>query len=139
MKVLKCRKGASAVEFALVLPVLIVFVFGIIEFGLLMYNQQVITNASREGARAGIVQALSRPTLSDIQAVVTNYCANRLVTFGSGGGSPVTTLPNAPCSAFGNNLTVSVTYTYQWLVISHFVPGLGATKTLSAQTVMRCE
>ena len=54
------QKGASAVEFALVLPLLMLITFGIIEFGMLMYNKQVITNASREGARAGIVASSPR-------------------------------------------------------------------------------
>ena len=53
MTMWKNNKGASAVEFALVLPILIVLLFGIVEFGLLMYNKAVITNASREGARDG--------------------------------------------------------------------------------------
>ena len=54
------QKGASLVEFALVLPLLMLILWGIIEFGLLLYNKQVITNASREGARAGIVAANPR-------------------------------------------------------------------------------
>ena len=50
------QKGAAMVEFALILiPLLMLITFGIIEFGMFMYNQQVLTNASREGARAGIV------------------------------------------------------------------------------------
>ena len=66
MKYRFSQRGASAVEFALILPLLIVLTFGIIEFGLLMYNQQVLTNAAREGARYGIVQ--TDPT----DAAVTN-------------------------------------------------------------------
>ncbi|HKK00735.1 MAG TPA: TadE/TadG family type IV pilus assembly protein, partial [Desulfuromonadales bacterium] len=49
------ERGASAVEFALVLPLLLVILFGIIEFGFILYDKAMITNASREGARAGIV------------------------------------------------------------------------------------
>ena len=44
------QKGAALIEFAIVLPLLLLLVFGAIEFGLLFYNKQVITNASREGA-----------------------------------------------------------------------------------------
>ena len=51
----KDQTGASAVEFAIILPLLVVFVFGIIEFGLIFYNKAMLTNASREAARAGIV------------------------------------------------------------------------------------
>ena len=53
MKNLKSRRnerGAVFVEFVIVLPFLLVFLIGMIEFGLLFYNQQVLTNASREGA-----------------------------------------------------------------------------------------
>ena len=49
------ERGASAVEFAIVLPVLVMFVFGIIEFGIVFYNKAMITNACREAARAAIV------------------------------------------------------------------------------------
>ncbi len=44
--------GAAAVEMALVLPFLMVILMGIIEFGRVLYSHQVITNASREAARA---------------------------------------------------------------------------------------
>jgi Flp pilus assembly protein TadG len=54
--ILQKENGAAAVEFAILLPLLAGLVFGIIEFGLLLYNQQVITNASREGARAAIME-----------------------------------------------------------------------------------
>lgn len=45
------ERGAVAIEFALLLPVLLAFVFGIIEFGLAFNAQISITSASREGAR----------------------------------------------------------------------------------------
>jgi len=70
MKKLRGHKGAAAVEFALVLLPLIILVFGAIEFGVLLYNQQVITNASREGARAGIVQQNPRVDESTIRGIV---------------------------------------------------------------------
>lgn len=46
--------GASAVEFALVLPVLVILVFGITEFGRLFMQDQTVGNAAREGARLGV-------------------------------------------------------------------------------------
>jgi Flp pilus assembly protein TadG len=126
--------GASAVEFAIVLPLLVLLLFGTIEFGLLLYNQQVITNASREGARAGIVAHSPRASDGDISAVVTGYCGGNLVTFGA---------PNVPvinCARTGNNfqddLTVQVTYNYDFLVLSNL--GFGQ-RVLSAQTVMKME
>lgn len=59
MRILK-NKGAAVVEFAVVLPILLLLVFGIIEFGFLLYNKAMLTNASREAARVGIVYTLDR-------------------------------------------------------------------------------
>ena len=49
------REGAAAVEFALVLNLLLLLLMGMIDFGHAWFLRQVITNASREGARAGVV------------------------------------------------------------------------------------
>lgn len=47
--------GQSTVEFALVLPILLMLIFGMMDFGWLFYNKVMINNASREGARYAIV------------------------------------------------------------------------------------
>ena len=60
------ERGASAIEFAVILPLLLVVLFGIIEFGFVLYNKAVLTNACREGARAGIVSAFPRLTRDGI-------------------------------------------------------------------------
>jgi Flp pilus assembly protein TadG len=142
MKAMKDRRGASAVEFALVLPLLIVLLFGIVEFGLLMYNKAVITNASREGARAGIVFS-PRPDETSIKKVASDYADPRVVSFGA---KRVTdpSVPSGKCTAFGNDLIVNVSYPYQFLVFSNVVSLLGSgtmsnTVTLTARTVMKCE
>jgi Flp pilus assembly protein TadG len=51
---IRAVKGASAVEFALVLPVLLLILFGIIEYGWVLTYQIVLTNAVSQGARAGV-------------------------------------------------------------------------------------
>ena len=135
--ILKNQKGASAVEFALILPLLILVIFGIIEFGLLLYNQQVITNASREGARAGIVVGLDRSgneheTIS--QNTATNYCSNHLVTF-SDDSSPLSISTSGGASS-GDDLTVTVSYLYDFLMLSNL--GIGPV-TLDAKTIMKLE
>ena len=88
------EKGAAIVEFAIILPLLLLLVFGMIEFSLLMYNKAMITNASREGARRGIVyrvtynsdtKKMEYDPLAEgqIQAEVTSYLSNHLITFSS--------------------------------------------------------
>ena len=48
--------GQSLVEFAMVLPLFLVLLFGLVDFGRAFYSWMVITNGAREGARAGAVQ-----------------------------------------------------------------------------------
>jgi len=130
------RKGASAIEFALVLPVLVLLLFGIIEFSIILFDKAVITNASREGARAGIVFADPRPTDAQISAVVNTYCSDHLITFGS--ASPVTTFPIRGSSS-GDTLSVRVLYQYDFLVLPNFISSLTGGINLAAETVMRME
>ncbi len=51
------EKGQSLVEFAMVLPIFIMLVFAIIDFGAALFNDVTLNNAVREGARRGAVQA----------------------------------------------------------------------------------
>ena len=129
--------GASAVEFAIILPVLILFLFGIIEFSILFYDKAVITNASREGARAGIVYRYpERVTDGEIQQVVIDYCADHLITFAE---TPSLTISTTPGLEAGDPLTVTVDYYYQFLVLPNFVTALTGGINLAATTVMRME
>ena len=144
---LNTEKGASLVEFTLILPLLLLLVFGIIEFGLLMYNKAMLTNASREGARAGIVfhtdpvtSALDRLSQAEITQIVNDYCQNYLVTFGSTPNLTVTTDPTTSETVpSGDYLTVDVTYQYEFLLVPAFVSGLGGGLNLLASTTMRAE
>jgi Flp pilus assembly protein TadG len=138
------QKGTSAVEFALILPLLMIITFGIIEFGMLIYNQQVITNASREGARAGIVASIPRvpPTgANSIESVVQSYCASHMVTFGTQNTPTITNPPAgySPTASFRDPLTVQVNYQYSFLVIPNFIPGIARLRNMQAATTMRYE
>ena len=130
------RKGGAAIEAALLLPMTLLLIFGMIEFGLLLYNRQIITNASREGARAAIVVSDTRLTDAEIASVVDAYCQDRLVTFGTAAGPSTSTTNAGPACVFGTDLTVRVTYDYDFLVLTNF--GFGPVQ-LEAQTVMKCE
>jgi Flp pilus assembly protein TadG len=133
---IKDQNGATAVEFAIILPLLVLLLFGIIEISLLLYNKQVITNATREGVRLGvIVRAPERYSDDDIREEIKNYAQNHLVTFGSD------TLDdghiNIPgrCLTFGCDLEVEVTYDYEFLVLKNLL----GTITLKATSTMRME
>lgn len=66
------RRAAAAVEFAIVLPLLVLLLFGIWEVGRMVQAQQLVSNAAREGARAASTGARS---LSEVEEVVRRYLA----------------------------------------------------------------
>lgn len=135
--VMKKNKGSAAVEFALVMPVLIVLVFGIIEFGLALYDKAVITNASREGARAGIVFRETPMTDGELTSLINDYCQDKLVTFGS--DTNVRTTITREGALSGDDLTVTVAYKYDYLVLPGFISALSGGLNLNATTIMRME
>ena len=144
------QRGAAAVEFAIILPLLVVFLFGIIEFSIMFYDKAVITNASREGARAGIVFDDPRIDAPGIRSIIYNYLdANpdgtdpkRLISFGP---DPLTPPPVTACVDSGDELVVTVTYTYDFLIVPDILAAFfsggafGSGATISATTKMRCE
>ena len=69
IKKLLGEKGASAVEFAIILPVLIMLVFGIIQFGLAFNKYIALTHAAREGARLAAVGIYEEDPIYFEQAV----------------------------------------------------------------------
>ncbi|MBW8383916.1 MAG: pilus assembly protein [Youngiibacter sp.] len=67
------EKGQSAVEFALVLPLLLILLLGIIEFGWFLNAKITITGAAREGARYYAIHGGETGSLSAVENVVANY------------------------------------------------------------------
>jgi hypothetical protein len=142
------QRGVAMVEFAIILPLLLVLTFGIIEFGLVLYNKQVITNASREGARAGIVAADPRYDATYIESVVDTYVADNLVTFGADKDPDVYVNGYSSNPSLGDELKVDVEFDYQFLVLPPLLSLLSAVSddfsgwsplTLRASTLMRYE
>jgi Flp pilus assembly protein TadG len=136
-KRLKSCGGASAVEFAVILPLLVLILFGIIEFGLAFYDKAMITNASREGARAGIVYRDPLVSNGEIAAVVNTYLRNHLVTFGGSTTAKVDVVRNG--GSPGGELKVRVAYTYTFLALPRLSSTLGRGINMAAETAMRME
>ncbi|MDP3181830.1 MAG: TadE/TadG family type IV pilus assembly protein [Desulfobaccales bacterium] len=126
------QKGAAGLEFAIIAALFLMIIFGIIEFGLIMYAKGIITNAGREGARFGVIYSSPRKTDPEIQAKVQDYLQ------GSGFTDPVVITVTGAGGSTEANLTVKVDYTYHFLILPSFVPGI-SNITLSAETVMRLE
>jgi len=138
------ERGAATVEFAIIFTLLIALLFGIIEFGILIYDNHVLTNASREGARAGLVMRTPRLSDNEIQTIIRNYAEEYMVTFGPTStlifeSSPPWITPSQSSRTgllFGTELKINVKYSYRFLILSGF--GLGPI-TLEAETRMKME
>jgi Flp pilus assembly protein TadG len=72
-RVPRTRSGAAAVEFAFVIPVLLLLMLGVWEFGRLIEAQQIISNAAREGAR---LASTGNYTASAVDTAIKNYMSN---------------------------------------------------------------
>ena len=86
------RLGATVVEFAIVAPLLFLFIFAMIEFGRMVMVEQILTNAAREGARRGI---LEQSTRAEVETIVSDYLTESSISgatvLGSGGRLPFST------------------------------------------------
>lgn len=106
----RSNRGAIAVEFALVLLLLLLILFGTIEFGWAFFTKAVVTNAAREGARLAVT-----PFADDaaVETRVQSYLDNFLLT----GTRTIDVAPSVsvgppPLPASGTPVTVTVSYNY---------------------------
>lgn len=115
-------RGAAAVEFALLLPILLALVFGIVEFGRAYHIQSTLSGAAREGVR---VMALTN-NLGEATAAVTTYSPTL---------NPADLAVAAtPCPSTGGGST-RVTVTYTFTSLTGWIP-MGPTMTGTG--TMRC-
>jgi Flp pilus assembly protein TadG len=135
------ESGAELIEFALALPLFLLVVLGIIDFGFLFQRYEVITNAAREGARVAV---LPNYVDADVLARVDQY-----LTAGGLTGvhdAPVIVHPppvqvGAECVAV-TSVTVTYPYSYSFVggVAAYFgAGGLASRTSLTATAEMRNE
>ncbi len=144
---LRRQRGSETVEFAISATVLFLLLFGIIEFSVALFDKATLTNASREGARTGI---LYRPATRDlvaedaaIEQAIRDYAEQYLISLGGPAEMDITVerFDRDASGAFdaGDDLSVIIDYPYQFLVLPSFIGTLGGTFALSTTTVMRAE
>ena len=133
-KRLRSESGASAEEFALLLPVLMMILFGIIEFGLALHRQAILTNASREGARLGIVLSVPPITTAAVNTKIDSYLGPAGIPPGTVGRTIVV----VPGSVTGVPVIVTLTLPYTFSVLPNLT-SVASLITLTARTEMRHE
>ena len=129
------QRGTATVELALILPVFLLLVFGLIELSVAFYDQAILTQASREGARAGVVLRNPKLSSTEIQQLVLDYTQGALITFGST-VAPVVTVTQSSPAAFPNPLQVKVEYTYTGLGLGTLLSAITQPMVLTATSTM---
>lgn len=129
MKSLRNEKGQSLVEFAILLPILLLLLMGILEFGIMLNSYLTINNSAREGARLGIVAGSDLEINQLIATISPNLDSGNII---------VNITPSEGNRISGGTLTVEVIYNYQVTIpiISNI---LNDVVVLKAKTSMRIE
>ena len=128
-RALKNKKGQTLVETAFVLPIIILILMGILDFGMMFNNYLIVSNASREGARNAAVGATDTEIKSVVGKVSGTLDALKLTT-------DIT--PKESLRKKGDEVMVTVKYNYKFLtpVIGAFFSG---KVQLTGTSVMRVE
>lgn len=126
----KRREGQSLVETALVLPILLLILTGIIDFGMLFNNYLIVGNASREGARSAAIGSTDEQIRTAVYNVASTLDSSRLT---------ITITPDQTTGrTTGDSVAVTVEYEYNMItpIVAAIVPG---PLDLRTSTTMRCE
>ncbi len=129
------EKGQALVEFALLIPLFLILLFAIVDFGMGFYSWITVTNSAREGARLGAVAATQQDIIDRVYQTtdLPNETANMTVTVTNAQGQP------------GDSVVVQVDYDYDLITplagLVQLVSGdiLGPTLTFSSTAEMRLE
>ena len=146
-KRVRSERGAELIEFALTLPLLLLLVLGIIEFGFLFQEYEVVTNSAREGARLAALIPSAGYTTDEAKARVTDYLTAGGLDLAKAVPAPTVVqsqvqlggiIPAKCVSAY----TVTVTYQHPVPFVSGIMTYFGgniAQIPLKAVAVMRAE
>lgn len=126
-------RGAAAIEFALVLPLLLLIIFATIDFGRALNAQIVLTQAAREGVRLASLGGSQPAVVSRTQGAATGLSPVQVTVTGCAAGA-------GPAA----NAVVRVSYAFSFVtpisaIANFFGGGIGPGATLTAQGVMPCE
>jgi Flp pilus assembly protein TadG len=129
--------GMAMVEAVIVLPLLLMTMFAVIEFGVVFGRWQTVTNAAREGARKAVVFRTNcdKTAVDDeVRAVVKSYASGIGITLED---SDIAV--DGTCGPKDTSSTVIVTLPYTFSVLPGFAASVNPTITLLGNSVMRNE
>ncbi len=129
------QSGAAAIELALLLPLIVLMIDGVAEFGILIHNQSVLISASSLAARAGSAGGASKLSTAQVRQLAQDYCISNLMMVAQN-TLVTTTIEQSTTPYFQLPIKVTVQYTYQGLMIGGFLSVFQARPVMYANTVM---
>ncbi len=129
--------GTSVVEMAIVLPLLLMLVFAIGEFGIAFTQYQTLINSAREGARTGVLFRGSSCVAATVKTQISTTVSSYMVASGVP-TSAITTVSSGECAGAGTQLIVNTQVPYTFAALP-LLAGLQSNVTLSARSTMRNE
>ncbi|TFH85584.1 pilus assembly protein [Billgrantia azerbaijanica] len=142
-RLLRRQRGTETVEFAISATLLFILLFGIIEFSVALFDKATLTNAGREGARRGILfEPAPRDLVAEdaaIEQAIRDYAEQYLISLGGPAEMTIDIQRSDPTMPPGSEVTVTVDYPYQFLLLPGFIGTLGDVLELSTTTTMRAE
>lgn len=134
-------RGTAVIEFAFVLPLLLLIFFSIIEFGIALYDKAMLTHASRIAARSGSVYIAPNTRLSDdeVRALALANCQENMVSFQGDAPPEVTITRTTPDDFPQGAITVRLDYSYTGLGLGALVTAVTGPIGISATTTMTNE
>jgi Flp pilus assembly protein TadG len=126
-------QGQGLAEFAIVFPVLMLIIGGIIQFGVIFWGQNTLTQVARDTGRWAASQ-VTCPTTGSVQATANSIAANSSLIGYSGGNVALTVTTSGTCPPTSNQQVgyVTITLSHQVPVFFPWIPGNGSLST-SAQ------
>ncbi|WDC84543.1 pilus assembly protein [Caloramator sp. mosi_1] len=125
----KKKKGQALIEFTIILPILLLIIMGIAEFGIMLNSYLTIQNASREGARQGIMGANDYEIYNVVLDSLENLDETKV---------NLTITPSDTNRKSGDELKIKIEYQYD-LIIPIIKNILGGSVILKGETSMRVE
>lgn len=134
-KKLKNEDGQAMVEFALCLPILLLILCGIIDFGWMFYNQLALNNVCREGARYAVVNTAEDHSTDAIERHIESVIAANY----SIGEVELGVTYSQPTDPTAGSVTVTLEKEFKWITpLVSTVTG-SSTKMLTAEVIMKVE
>src|SRR6267378_2349386 len=136
----RSQRSQSMVEFAIVAPLLLLLIFGIVDFGRVIYVYITLNQAVNEAVRVAVRDSPLLPTNADVETAAKIHAVD--VTLANAPGGQMWGFDNGTCSATNpanNHAPLQVTIRYNFVPITPFIKQFASNIIIEAAAIYRTE